>query len=250
MIKTLSDRMLPYVTADTGFIEQAIMLKNLPTFFTSHMKEHELIALGPTHNVSTRINAVKDDHDSDIQIHAVTRSRSTRNGRTPTTPSRRPYRPPPQDVSDDEDNTTSEPPKGNKFCEACGTYGHLEDKCPLAGKVLHIQEWVKQLDPKQRKLFLHNYKKNRIMTHQRYLEGKRARKHLKMRINAIEIEHESHIPLPAPSILNAKVERAIVDARTENPDIDFGSMDLAYRDFKEPEIDMDTFLEDVDLDLE
>jgi hypothetical protein len=25
-----------------------------------------------------------------------------------------------------------------KYCPACGTYGHTEEKCPAAGKILHI----------------------------------------------------------------------------------------------------------------
>ena len=231
-LTVLNEKLQPYIRSDTGFVDEEITLPRLPQFFMSYMSPEELLQVGGNATDPSNASITTNKTDvNDIEVSAVT-TRSKRDSQRMPNPYNRSRQ---QDNRQREEDQPSrkEPIKKTKHCPACGTYGHTEDTCPVAGKVLHVTEWLERLPSAERREFLKAYKKNRLDTHRRYLEGKRSRKNLKMRINAISINNaEDHN-------LDSLICCAIADTRKTSPSLDFGSLDNTYADMSEPELDDD-----------
>ena len=199
------------------------------------MSPEELLQVGGTTNSAkhrSNINAIDLDITEDLDIKAV----NTHSSREPSCQrkfSKESFRQKDNRNSDDLVGSKDDARPPTKYCSACGTYGHTTDGCPAAGKILHITEWLKRLTTDERRDFLREYKKNRVDTHRRYMEGKKSRKNLKMQINAISLQNAND------QNLDALICCAITDTKKTATSIDFGLLDNNFIDMSELELNND-----------
>ena len=234
----LSKRLEPHLHSKTGFVDEDITLPKLSKFFMKYMTPAELQDVSGTRKKTSTVSALNVHFEP--QVNAVGGQRRDRKFKEHQQQDNTSYDHPvgprkivnPYKRNDGNNNyTVPDRNKSSHHCDACGTYGHPQEQCPVAGKVIHILDWLKRLKPDTRRKFLEEYKKNRLETHRQYLKGKRSRKNLKMRINQLSIKHGSE-----PDI-NDIICRTIETTKKDEACLDFGSMDQHYNDWDEPELD-------------
>jgi hypothetical protein len=213
------------------------MLCNLNTFFTNNMSKTQLraVSTATSDNPDVKINAMNTRYQgcAQSQCRPTFKPRNTK--------------PQVEEVTSDDEAPSHQKPTNSPYCLGCGTYGHELSECRFTGRVLHIKEWIASLRPDERKKFLKAYAKDRAETHARYKKGLLSRKQLKLKIRQINIDAKHSIPAPSDIVIHEQVVHAINKAKTDDPDLDFGSMDAQYVDFCEPEIDPSSYDSDISL---
>ena len=127
------------------------------------------------------------------------------------------------------------------------TYGHSADECTKTGAAITIQQFLKTYSPEQRQTIVEAYKQNRKEAHDRYVRAYKKRRQLKQQIRRLEYNHQYDITKKEWKVLDNTASQeldklriaCVIAAKTENPDLDFGSLDDNYVDIQEPRLELD-----------
>ena len=144
-----------------------------------------------------------------------------------------------------EDHNKNPPPA--EICPSCMTYGHSADECTKTGAAITIQQFLKTCSPERKKMIVEAYKKNRQEAHERYVRAYKKRRQLKQQIRRLEYDHQYDTTTKEWKVLDdtasQKLDKlriaCVIAAKSETPDLDFGSLDDNYADIQEPQLEFD-----------
>ena len=155
--------------------------------------------------------------------------------------------------TNDQNRSNAQPVE--KPCKCCLTYGHDETNCTKTGATISIAQYLRNCSQEKKREILNAYRENRIAAHERYKQAYNKRRQLKKQIRRLEYDHSfdeqkttwKQLDDAATQHLQQLRIAAVVKAKEDHPDLDFGSLDLDYADVSEPQLEFDPKTDDLPL---